>query len=233
MTKAPAAVTPGSAITFVICIKAEGALSPEVLKTQVWSCLSVPGSEVLLGLSAPFPVAEAVAREIVATPDGRRDVLCRVLHDSSLYDAWNRSIEHCSGRWISFLGFGDIVVNPSYYGEASRRTDVDAIFSRVIIHGPHRSRVFGGRFAATIHRFRQRAAFSGALIRKEFLVGCRFDPSFHVAGDYEFLLRCGHSLRSAYVPTVSVSMPSGGLSERATDRLRTELRRARSMNRGR
>jgi hypothetical protein len=37
-----------------------------------------------------------------------------------------------------------------------------------------------------------------------------FDASYRSAADYEFLLRAGHGLRAAFMPTATVVMRAGG-----------------------
>jgi hypothetical protein len=41
----------------------------------------------------------------------------------------------------------------------------------------------------------------------------KFDPSYRIAGDYEFLLRPRESLRAAFTPAVTVTMGAGGVSD--------------------
>jgi hypothetical protein len=214
-------------LTFIICIKPSSDLLPSVLATQVMSCLCVKESSVFIGLSDPSEVVTSGMRRLCGEPlaAGRIDV--QVLNDTSLYDGWNRSLGHCDTRWVSFLGYGDLVVNPAFYVEQCTRTNVDAVFSRVLIHGPGSFRIFGQSFRRRCHLFRQTVAFSGALWSREFVSHHRFDPSYLVAGDYEFLLRSGQELRSVFVAAASVAMPAGGLSERARDQARSEIARAR------
>jgi len=41
----------------------------------------------------------------------------------------------------------------------------------------------------------------------------KFDPSYRIAGDYEFLLRPRAALRTAFIPIVTVHMRAGGVSD--------------------
>jgi len=216
-------------ITFVICIKPSAELNPSVLAAQVASCLAVRDSRVVLGVSESSELVRGVVDEN-AKARGPARVSYKVLDDKSLYDAWNRSLAFCDSRWTSFLGYGDLIVNSEHFNVAAADARGDAMFSRVVIVSSRSSRIFGRQFRYSVHLLRQTAAFVGAMWDSEFLRRERFDESYVVAGDYEFLLRVGRGLRSTYKPVVSVAMPAGGLSESAVDRARAEVARARRLH---
>jgi len=54
----------------------------------------------------------------------------------------------------------------------------------------------------------------------------RFDASYRVSADYEFLLRAGPTLRTAFLDQVTVEMSWGGASA-GTAQARREARRAK------
>lgn len=213
-------------LTFVIAIKPFATLSREILRAQVQSCLCVRGAQVVIALSDKSTVVEEVVAGFRSHAGPEARVGCSVVHDRSLYDAWNRALDYCDTRTVSFLGYGDVVINQQYF-ELAAEANCDAYFSKVLIHSPTGYRIFGRRFIYVFHWVKQFAAFGGAVFSTGVLRQHRFDANYTVAGDYEFLLRIGSHLSSEFAPVVSVAMPAGGLSESAISRALTEVRTAR------
>ncbi len=57
----------------------------------------------------------------------------------------------------------------------------------------------------------------------------RFDKTYRIAGDYEFMLRAKDTLKTAYTPEVTVVMRAGGLSDSTAGLY--EAKRAKVANR--
>ncbi len=214
-------------VTFLINVKSSAALPLEMLRAQLMSCASVRGARILVGLSDSCIPVERLVADCAANSDLRDRVSVRILQDVSLYDSWNRALPHCATDRVVFLGLGDVVLNSRYFEKVSALTGIDVVFSRVLIYDAAGDRVFGRRFNLVAHLVKQFVAFVGAVWSTELLRRYPFDLSYHVAGDYEYLLRTGRHLRAAYYPIVSVAMPAGGLSERAAHCARAEMARAR------
>lgn len=157
--------------------------------------------------------------------------------DNGIFDAWNKGVAQSSGDWVCFLGADDYFYGPSVLMEladhAERVSDrVDFIYSRIRLikedgkvlkelapswpkafeslkHGmsvPH---------PAMLHRSR---VFSSTE---------QFDPTFRVAGDYEFFLRKAKPDNVVFARNVlSVDMRMTGASGLLTNQLNS-LREAR------
>jgi len=174
-----------------------------------------------------------VSREVIIIDGGSTDGSQNVIErnedlvaswvsepDHGIYDAWNKGVERSSGEWICFLGADDSFAAPDVLGKlvvlASDRVEVDLVHgkSRVYDAQGKLKRVHGADWEwRTFKRAMGVIAHPGALHHR--LVFDRlgkFDTRFRIAGDYEFLLRAGPRLRTAFLDKVVVDMGGGGIS---------------------
>jgi glycosyltransferase involved in cell wall biosynthesis len=162
-----------------------------------------------------------------ASTDGTVDVIRRYEDkidiwmsepDNGIFDAWNKGLELASGKWIAFLGADDIYLPGAirkYMNLARECSGAEFLSSRAqLIHPSGYSPVFGApwkwpacaRALTTIH--------VGTMHRRSLFERYgNFDASYRSAGDYEFLLRAGDRLKTAFMPEITVMMRAGGASE--------------------
>lgn len=144
--------------------------------------------------------------------------------DAGIYDAMNKGIDLSSGHIIGFLGAGDrfwdesileIVANRfcnneallGVYGDLAFLADEKRIFKT-------RSWVDG---AYTIEKLKNgwMPPHPTFFVRRDWFVEIgRFDPSYRVSGDYDFILRCfsNADFFAEYIDRVMVVMEAGGIS---------------------
>ena len=143
--------------------------------------------------------------------------------DKGIYDAWNKGLDHASGDWICFLGADDFFWSP----------DVLEKMVPYLVSVYPRSRVVYGKVAYVNRRGELLDLFGEPWekIAKKFLQTMplfhtgimhhrdiferhgKFDASFRIAGDYEFLLRELKASPAMFVPDVIVvGMRIGGIS---------------------
>jgi hypothetical protein len=216
-------------ISFLIAIKSAPHIDLETLELQVASCLRVKEAQVLVGLSddAHGHIAAWRERPVLINPR----VQLAVTHDHGLCDAWNTLLAQANTRWVSFLGFGDLVLTPNYFERgAADPGGKNAHFSRVVIFGGKRSRLFGRPFRPWRHRIKQEVAHAGAIFERVLFLDEPYNTNFAVVGDYEWLLRCAARLNATFDPIVSVAMPAGGMSESMTARTKVELKRVKKLH---
>ena len=143
--------------------------------------------------------------------------------DKGIYDAWNKGLDHASGDWICFLGADDFFWSPDV---------LEKMVPHLVIAYPQ-SRVVYGK-VAYVNRRGELLDLIGEpweKIAKKFLQTMplfhtgmmhhrdvferhgKFDASFRIAGDYEFLLRELKASPAMFVPDVIVvGMRIGGIS---------------------
>ena len=163
--------------------------------------------------------------------------------DRGIYHAWNKALDHATGDWICFLGADDRYHAPTALAAVAAALAVDdggheiaygaleklfpdgrVYHARGSVWGPGRRRRFRrGEMIPHPSTFHHRALFER--------LG-RFDESFRIAGDYEFLLRVLLDQDPLYIPEILVDMAAGGLSDRPSNRslVAREVYRARYLH---
>ena len=139
--------------------------------------------------------------------------------DAGIYDAWNKGISLARGDWVAFLGAGDS------YKPYSVKGYMDAINATTVVPELVSSRAqfvnsdglvlraWGGPFKWDKFKRYMTIAHAGALHHKSlFEKHGLFDTAYSSSADYEFLMRCGASLRTIYLDVISVDMLVGGIS---------------------
>jgi len=164
--------------------------------------------------------------------------------DTGIYNAWNKALDHVTGDWVCFLGADDWYAGPDVLASV-----VAAIAEDGAAHSVYYGNMDAYRADDTIYRARDRrwdkarrqrfrrgvmfphpAAFHRRSLFEEF---GRFDESFVIAGDFEFLLRILKSGPGAkFIKLVVVNMTAGGMSQKPSNRIRIarEVYRARYKN---
>jgi glycosyltransferase involved in cell wall biosynthesis len=170
-----------------------------------------------------YPEWELIVMDAAST-DGTVGILEK--HDSSIRywesrpdrgirHAWNKAVERATGDFISFLGADDYFAHRDSLARLASVADerVDLICCRVTLvdaNGNPQRQIGEPWNWERMKRF-QRVAHHGMLQRRELFrrVGM-FDEEFTVVGDYEWLLRLGPSVTTAFVDDALVCAESLG-----------------------
>lgn len=163
--------------------------------------------------------------------------------DNGIYDAWNKALEHAHGDWIVFLGADDELWNESVlarFAESASRIDERCriIYGKVAQTCSNGDvwNIAGKPWNHTKSAFRYKAqmfAHQGIFHHCSlFKNGNKFDPTFKIAGDYDFLLRVLRDQDAEFLPDLIVAkMPCEGVSGGFNNYLLlSELLRARCKN---
>lgn len=137
--------------------------------------------------------------------------------DHGIYDAWNKGIDASQGQFIAFIGADDILephALTAYIERIKRFPDIEYWSSRVAF-GRRQGRIIGRPWNWSKFRRYMTVAHVGSLHRRDlyFRYG-RYDTSFQIVGDYEFLLRVGKHLRTGFVDVITVTMGADGVSNK-------------------
>jgi len=174
--------------------------------------------------------------EIVVIDSGSRDGTVDILErnsdrlaywesrpDKGIYDAWNKGLDHATGEWICFLGVDDYFWSPDVLNRLAPHL-MAAYPKSLVVYGKVGYVNKMGEFLDTIgepwekvaEKFKQTMPLPhpGLMHHREiFEKHGKFDSSFRIAGDYEFLLRELKNAPAVFVSDVIVvGMQMGGAS---------------------
>jgi glycosyltransferase involved in cell wall biosynthesis len=146
--------------------------------------------------------------------------------DRGISHAFNRGVELARGRWLLFLNAGDVLVGPDALARLAAHAPAGepALVTGQVDCGP--KGVLPRRAPGTRRSMRARAhlAHQATLIpRALFDRFGRFDESFRIRMDYEWLLRVIDRVPVVWVPEVFVAYELGGLSSDPRRALQQEI----------
>jgi glycosyltransferase involved in cell wall biosynthesis len=168
---------------------------------------------------------------------------CESRPDRGVYHAWNKALDHVTGDWVYFLGADDYLWAPDVLERLvphlrSAVPHVRIVYGRVaVVNEQCQLLEMAGRPWETVRRrFLQENVIphQGVFHHRDLFLGCRFDESFTIVGDYEFLLRELKRGEAMFVDHVVVAgMQIGGLSSAPGGNLKAlhEMARASRMHR--
>ncbi|CAK8715271.1 glycosyltransferase family 2 protein [Candidatus Electrothrix laxa] len=138
--------------------------------------------------------------------------------DRGIYHAWNKALLHTSGEWVCFLGSDDCWAYP------------DAISDMIFKGNNEHSDIVSGREAQvnerhvvkkikgipwswqSLQRFHSIAHPGMMHRRKIFDSYGNYNEKYKIAGDYDFTLRLGPSVKSSFVDKALVFTGDSGIS---------------------
>jgi glycosyltransferase involved in cell wall biosynthesis len=150
--------------------------------------------------------------------------------DEGVYDAWNKGLQEARGEWICFLGADDELLPEAvsaYMELAMQNPNAEYLTSRVEwVHSSGCRRIIGHPWNWKEFSRWMCSAHVGSMHRRSLYnrLG-NYDTSYRSAADYELLLRARGQLNAAYMPTVTVRMRAGGVSD--SSRALAEAKRAK------
>jgi len=160
--------------------------------------------------------------------------------DSGIYDAWNKAISVARGQWISFLGADDVYCPDALAQYAATiagqaQAQLQYVSSRVrLVKAGKAVRTIGTAWSwPAFSRYMTVAHVGSMHHRSLFEEYGRFDQSYRLCADYEFLLRPRERLRSAFLDQVTAEMALGGVSNANARSALAEQERAKRTTGGR
>lgn len=135
--------------------------------------------------------------------------------DTGIYDAWNKGIVRARGRWVIFLGAGD-VLGADWLAACAAAPDVDLVYGDLEIRnesGELLTQVRPGPWDLVKPKMKLRMMLPhpGLAHNRRLFSQARFDTSFRIVGDFHFL--AGADIQSAArLPITQAIMRLGGVS---------------------
>ncbi|WP_192821153.1 glycosyltransferase family 2 protein [Rufibacter sp. LB8] len=151
--------------------------------------------------------------------------------DQGIYDAWNKGVQAATGDWIAFLGADDLLFPDAIalYIKEIEGKDLEFVSSRVELVTNDLAHLldYGRPWKWETHKHQMKVSHVGAFHHRSLFERFGlFDTSYKIAGDYEFLLRPGASLKTHFIPKVTAKMRATGVSSTGTKVFR-EAQRAK------
>ena len=140
--------------------------------------------------------------------------------DSGMYDAWNKALGRATGDWAIFLGADDFFISPHSIAQCHRHLrgmppHIDIAYGALLMGNNGKAEHLLNR---TMHRAYNTflsdmgVPFPATFIRVPVLQRERFDASYKIAGDFEFVARILTGDNVARLPIIVSYMEMGGLS---------------------
>lgn len=163
--------------------------------------------------------------------------------DRGIYNAWNKGLAKAKGEWICFLGADDFFWDARVLERVAEQlvtlpSDVRVAYGQIMLLNNDGECLFpvGEPWGSIKERFKQIMCIphQGVMHRRSlFAQYGKFDDSFRIAGDYEFLLRELKSSDAVFIPDIILTgMRHGGVSSdpKGSVLLLHEIRRAQYTN---
>lgn len=135
--------------------------------------------------------------------------------DSGIYDAMNKGIDRATGKYILILNSDDFLITQEAIQDSVNlleKTQSDYSFANCLIEDQGKSFIFSN----CMHLFWKGMPFSHQtmLCKKSLLLRfSKFDTSFPLAADYDFILKCIlHDVPHCYLPETISAFRTGGAS---------------------
>jgi glycosyltransferase involved in cell wall biosynthesis len=196
-------------------------------------------------------------KELIIIDGGSKDGTVKILEDNcnqfsywisepdkGIYNAWNKGLAHAHGEWICFLGADDYFWDFTVLEQMVAKLEIlpstiRVAYGKIILisNDGQAPRPKGEPWAQIKGLFKQYMCIPhvGTMHRRSlFEQHGKFDESFDIAGDYEFLLRELIEGDAVFYPDIIIAgQRLGGISTNSANYLKTlkETIRARTMHR--
>jgi glycosyltransferase involved in cell wall biosynthesis len=150
--------------------------------------------------------------------------------DTGIYNAWNKALKKSNGEWICFIGSDDYFL-PSSLKNMSimiNTNNFNFICSRVMMVDENGNNVGSIGKKWNYKKFNKGLGIvhCGALHHKTLFDNNIFDETYKIAGDFEFLLRVGDSIKPYFLNQITVNMCNKGVSRSSVNKVILETSRA-------
>lgn len=158
-------------------------------------------------------------------------------NDQGIYHAWNKGITCSYGDWVSFIGSDDEYLENAiddYIDLIKKSEKINYISSRVeLIKCQNIIKIIGEPWQWNEFKKYMNIAHVGSFhARKMYHQRGLYDLKFKIAGDYEFILRFGPSMKTAFLDKVTVKMRFEGVSN-SSSKVFIEAAKAKILHTGR
>lgn len=149
--------------------------------------------------------------------------------DTGIYDAWNKALTKVNSSWIAFLGSDDTYYPNALemYNEAITKTpNINYISSKIELIDKNNKilKVIGKPYDYKQMNRYMDIAHVGSFHHKElFEKHGNFNLNYKIVADYDFFLKCGKDIKSAYLDRITAKMLNAGVSNQNVTRVFKEV----------
>lgn len=146
--------------------------------------------------------------------------------DNGIYDAWNKALTRATGDWVIFLGADDCFMGENVLVRCSHHmkrltSNISFVYGAIAkgidgnIHDLVNTSLMDvyRRFTANMG-----LQFPATFVRTALAKEHKFDPSYKIAGDFDFAAKLITHENIARIPVIVSYMEQGGLSSNAQTR---------------
>lgn len=150
--------------------------------------------------------------------------------DNGIYNAWNKALEHAKGEWVIFLGADDFLWDEAILEKLvpsliNAQDNMKVVYCQSILVDNEKNEL--ARLGGPWHKIKRRFPYAMGIPhsatfyrRSVFDKYGKFDESFRIAGDFEFLLRVFRFTEPLFISDlVTTGMQHGGVSSNAANSL--------------
>jgi len=173
-----------------------------------------PPHEVIIvdGLSSDTTIQVANSSELVTKLISESD--------NGIYDAWNKGLSLAQGEWVMFLGADDILKSTAierYISHLEVNRNLNFVSARANLKDSKGNTIEVIGSAWNLRKMRRfmnvchTSSITSVSLLKQF---GKFDSSYKIAGDYEFMLRVDKVIKAGFIDDTLCDMAMGGVSTR-------------------
>ena len=146
--------------------------------------------------------------------------------DTGIYEAWNKALERATGDWCLFLGADDCLIGENTLVRCyhhMKRLPKDILFVYGALAKGIAGQVQNLDNVPLVEAYRRFTGnlgipFPATFVRLDLAKKCKFDDSYKIAGDFDFVARYLRSDNITRIPLVVSYMEQGGMSSSAATR---------------
>ena len=133
-------------------------------------------------------------------------------YDQGIYDAFNKGIKVARGEFVCFVGSDDILLDnysKVYLNSVNENNRNNFFSSKAVI----KNKIIGKNFCWSQLKKGMIAIHPGSLHKKSLFRDYGFyNTSYRIASDYDFLVRCGSSLKNFFINEPTIIIGANGIS---------------------
>jgi len=138
-------------------------------------------------------------------------------NDNGIYQAWNKAIDISSGDWICFVGGDDYWLNSNSISrlvEKSENTNYVSAKVRIVNEKTRQSEIMGKKWDKNLILKGMYVAHPGSLHRISLFKKRKFNSTYRIAGDHEFLIFNRHNIVASFLNDEIIYMKDAGVSRK-------------------